>query len=328
MENKSKFNIQLYIALVALFLFGIKLYAYLITNSVAILSDALESIVNIATGFFGLYSIYLSNRPKDKNHPYGHGKVEFISAGIEGTLILIAGILIIYNAWDGIQHPREVSKLSIGIWIMMGTAIVNYAFGHQAIKNGEKHHSIALIASGNHLKSDTYSTLGILIGLVVLKFTGLAWIDAAVALVFALIIMYSGYVIIRKSVAGIMDEADAKLLNKLVKHVNKVRKAEWIDLHNLRIIKYGGILHIDCHLTVPWYLNVREAHDLVDELEDQVRAKFGDQVELFIHTDDCYEKSCKICSIEGCKVRQAEFTKKITWNVENISVNKRHSINS
>ena len=231
--------------------------AWYITNSVAVLTDGLESIVNIITGFIGLYSLYLSALPKDNNHPYGHGKAEFISAGIEGTLISVTGLIIIYEAINNLRHPHVLGKLDYGIGLIALTSIINFAVGFVAVRKGKKNHSLALIASGKHLESDTYSTIGIVVGLILIYFTKLVWLDSIIALVYALIIIVTGYKIMRSSIAGIMDEADKKLLDEVVEYLNNSRTKNWIDLHNLRIIKYGAILHLDCHLTVPWYFTVR-----------------------------------------------------------------------
>ena len=148
-----------------------------------------------------------------------------------------------------------------------------------------------------------------------------------VAILFALFIIYTGYTILRSSVAGIMDEADMALLEKLVQTLNANRRPNWIDLHNLRIIKYGSRLHLDCHLTVPWYLNVHEAHREIDALSNLVKNEFGESVELFVHSDGCLDFSCRICTLADCTVRKHAFEKKIDWTMENILSNNKHRLN-
>lgn len=322
---KENYNFQKIVTIVGILLFTIKFVAWYITDSVAILTDALESIINVVSGFIGLYSLYLSSLPKDYNHPYGHGKVEFISASIEGTLISIAGIVIIHEAIVNLQNPVPVSKLDYGIILIALTALVNYLVGMIAIKKGKRNNSLALIASGKHLQSDTYSTVGIIIGLIIMYFTNLPWLDSAVALLFAGFIIYTGYKILREAVSGIMDETDEVLLNELVTFLNKVRRPNWIDLHNLRIIKYGSTLHIDCHMTVPWYFNIQEGHAEVDALEDLVREHFGDRIEIFVHLDSCKDYSCQICLKTDCELRQHDFKKRIDFTIENISKNEKHN---
>ena len=180
------------------------------------------------------------------------------------------------------------------------------------------------MASGKHLQSDTYSTVGIIAGLVLLYFVKLWWIDSAVAILFAFIIMFTGYKIVRTSVAGIMDEADTTLLQKLVVMLNANRRPNWIDVHNLRIIKYGGTIHLDCHLTVPWYLNVHQAHEEIDALSALVKNEYGESMELFVHSDGCLDFSCSVCTKDDCTVRKHPFEKKIEWTMDKIVSNKKH----
>ncbi|MGL6266682.1 MAG: cation diffusion facilitator family transporter, partial [Chitinophagaceae bacterium] len=194
------------------------------------------------------------------------------------------------------------------------------------IKVGKKNNSLALIASGKHLKSDTWSTLGIIVGLILIYFLHWPWLDSTVAILFAFIIIFTGYTIVRKSLAGIMDEADTELMNRLVAYLQENRRDNWIDLHNVRIIKYGSILHLDCHLTVPWYLNVHEAHEEVDILSQKIKSAFGESVELFVHSDGCLDFSCSICSKTDCNVRKSSFLKKIDWTIENITSNTKHKL--
>ena len=325
-SSNQNIRIQRAIALISIALFIIKIIAWYLTRSVAILTDALESIVNVVAGLIGLYSLYISAKPKDLDHPYGHGKVEFISAAVEGTLITVAGLWIIVEAVLSLRTVHEVKKLDYGIILIASTAVVNYIAGTVCMKAGKKNHSLALVASGKHLRADTYTTAGILAGLVLLLVTGIGWVDSAVAILFAVIILVTGYKILRSSIAGIMDEADEMLLKELVETLNAHRPVNWMDMHNVRIIKYGPTLHLDCHLTVPWYFNINEAHDEIDHFSALVRKKFGESVELFVHSDGCLPSSCPICDKMECNVRQADFQKKIRWTMHNISRNVKHTI--
>jgi cation diffusion facilitator family transporter len=326
--SKTNIRVQQWVAIISITLLIIKIIAYLITNSVAILTDALESIVNVVAGFVGLYSLYLSAKPHDEDHPYGHGKIEFISAALEGSMIFVAGFVIVYNAIKNIIYPEPLLRLNFGIALIVATGIVNYVMGMICVRIGKQHRSMALLASGKHLQTDTYTTAGIVIGLALIYFTDIVWIDSAVAIVFAFIIIYTGYKILRTSIAGIMDETDSALLEKIVDTLNVSRRPNWIDLHNLRIIKYGNKLHIDCHLTIPWYLNLREAHKEIDAFTMVTREAFGESVEFFIHTDGCLEFQCPICDKADCPVRAHALEKKIRWTVENISRDKKHAISS
>jgi len=324
--SKENLSVQKLVVGVGLALFILKMVAWYITNSVAILTDALESTVNVVASFIGLYSLILSAKPRDWEHPYGHGKVEFISAGIEGALIAVAGLVIIYEAINNLRHPHEIGSLDFGIILIAVAAGVNFLVGWQAVKRGKKNNSLALIASGRHLQSDTYTTIGIIAGLVLMRFTHWAWVDSVVALTFAFLIIITGLKIVRSSIAGIMDEADEELLKSIVTSFNESRDANWVDIHNLRIIKYGSVLHLDLHLTVPWYMNVHEAHCEVDKIDKLVKDKFGESVEMFVHTDGCLDFSCPICTKSDCPVRQADFVKKLEWTVSNISSNSKHRL--
>jgi cation diffusion facilitator family transporter len=308
-------------------LFG-KLAAYYLTNSIAILTDALEAIVNVVAGVLGLYSLTVSAKPRDTDHPYGHGKIEFISAAAEGLMIIVAGILIVIEAVRQFIEPHPLEKLDIGMLLIGITAIANYAMGAVCLRTGKKNNSLALIASGKHLHSDTYSTIGILAGLLLIYFTGVLWLDSAVAILFSVFILYTGFTIIRSSLAGIMDESDRALLQQLVEVLNANRSKNWVDLHNLRIIKYGSTLHVDCHLTVPWYLNVHEAHDEVEKLGEIVKNRFDHSIELFVHADGCLPISCPICIKNDCPVRHHALKRRIEWTVQNVQMDKKHEVNT
>jgi len=309
---------------VAVLLFALKMIAYYLTSSTAILTDALESTVNVIAGVIGLYSLYVAAKPSDADHPYGHGKAEFLSAAVEGTLVLIAGLVITYEAVIGFIRPHPIRQLDKGILLIGLTALVNFGVGALSLHKGKKNQSIALVASGKHLQSDTWSTLGIILGLVLILWTKLSWLDGVVSLVFAGIIFYTGYRILRSSIAGIMDEADMQLLNRMIAYLDAHRRENWIDLHNLRVIKYGRLLHVDCHLTVPWYLNVNEAHAEIDALTSMIRSEFGETMEFFVHSDGCLDFSCPICTKESCEVRKHAFAERVPWTMENVVPNRKH----
>ncbi len=322
---QQNFRVQLWITILSVVLFITKIIAYYLTHSLAILSDALESIVNVLAGFIGLYSLYVAAKPRDLEHPYGHGKAEFVSAAIEGGLIVAAGIMIIYETVANIVRNEPIGELDMGLWLVAGTAVINFAAGSFCLRMGKKNQSLALQASGRHLQVDTYSTLGVIAGLLVILVTKLYWLDKLIAFGMSILIIFNGYKIIRASLAGIMDEADTQLLGRFIEVLNNNRKENWIDLHNLRVIKYGSLLHIDCHLTVPWYLNIHEAHKEIDGLSDLIKREFGDAIEFFVHTDGCLPFSCSICN-KDCRERQKPFEKRVEWNLSNIISDKKHQL--
>lgn len=327
-RTQENFKVQKKLAALTTLLFVLKLIAWYLTHSVAILTDALEYTINVIAVFISLYSLKLSSLPKDENHPYGLGKAEFVSAAVEGFLMIISSFFIIYEAIFNLKHPHTLQNLDSGIFLVAATAVINFLGGYIAIKKGKKNNTLVLIATGKHMQSDTYATLGVVVGLVLLFITGFAWIDSVVALIFALIIIVTGYKILRRSLAGIMDEADEALLTDVVNYLNARRRENWIDLHNLRIIKYGAILHLDCHLTVPYYFSVKQAHDEVEALENMTRKNFGESVELFIHLDGCLYSQCRLCYKSDCPVRKHSFKERIEWNVANVSLNHKHTDDS
>ena len=264
-------------------------------------------------------------KPKDIEHPYGHGKAEFVSAAVEGSLIVAAGIMIIYETVANTLRNEPIHQLDTGLWLIGVTAIINFVAGSICLRMGKKNQSLALQASGKHLQIDTYSTIGIIAGLVIILLTKLYWLDKLIAFGMSVLIIYNGYKIIRSSLAGIMDEADMDLLGRFIDVLNHNRKGNWIDLHNLRVIKYGSLLHVDCHLTIPWYLNIHEAHKEIDALSALIKQEFGDSIELFVHTDGCLPFSCQICTID-CRERQYPFQQKIAWTMGNIISDKKHQL--
>lgn len=323
-HKNDKISTQWWILIFGLAIMLSKFYAYYLTQSNTILSDALESIVNIIAGSLGLYSLYLSSKPRDFDHPYGHGKVEFITSAIEGTMIIVAGGMIIYKSIYAFIHPHPIQELGLGIILISISGIVNYILGVIAVKKGKQKHSLALESSGVHLKTDAYTTLGIIVGLFVIYFTKLDILDNIIALIIALFIIYHGYHIVKKSIGGIMDEADFKLNEHVIQHLEKNRKREWIDVHNFRIIKYGEVIHIDCHMTMPWYYSLQESHDSMKLFEECLQNSVSNPVETFIHIDPCVPKSCKICEVQNCPERKFKFEHKIVWKLENITKNQKH----
>jgi cation diffusion facilitator family transporter len=323
-KSKENIGVQRWVVAVAVVLFLLKLSAYYLTQSIAVLTDALESTVNVIAGVIGLYSLHVAAKPRDEDHPYGHGKAEFLSAAVEGALVVMAGLIIIYEAIVDFIHPHTIQRLDQGIWIIAFTAVVNFIVGAICIYKGKHNHSMQLTAGGRHLQTDTYSTIGIIIGLVLIWYTRQAWLDGLVSLLFAGFILFTGYKILRSSIAGIMDEADVQLLQDMISYLNAHRRDNWIDLHNLRVIKYGGGLHVDCHLTVPWYLNVLEAHAEIDALTALIRSHFGESMEFFVHSDACLDFSCRICTKASCAVRKHAFQQRVEWTLQNVVPNKKH----
>ena len=305
----------------------IKFATWYLTSSNAILTDALESIINIAAGGFALFSLTVAALPKDRNHPHGHGKIEFVSAGFEGALVLIAGLIIIGKAIYNIYYPHHIGQLDLGILFTGFTGLVNYGLGRWLVNTGEKSNSLTLKADGRHLLVDAYSSVALIIGLGLVLLTGQLWLDNAIAIFFGLMIIIVGLKLVRSSVAGIMDEVDEDLIEGLVKVLDEKRKEDWIDVHKFRVIKYGSSLHIDCHLTLPCYYNLEESHQSVKDLELLMEEECQQPVELFIHTDPCDpDESCLVCSKPDCAIRKIEQQERVRWTVDNIMTDAKHKL--
>ncbi|RNI21826.1 cation diffusion facilitator family transporter [Rufibacter latericius] len=326
-SSADSIRVMALMLVLALVLLSVKFGAFFLTNSNAILTDALESIINFVTGGVALYSVYLAAKPKDKDHPYGHGKIEFISSGLEGSLISLAGVAIIFKSVYNLLYPQPIHKMDVGIFLTLATGLVNFLAGRYLIRRGTDHHSLTIIANGKHLLSDAYSSLGLVIGLGCIYFTQILWLDSVVAIIFGSFITYTGYGIVRNSISGVMDEADHELMERIITVLNQRRRENWIDLHNMRVIKYGSQLHIDSHLTLPWYFNLQEAHKEVEMLQDMISDEMGDVVELFVHLDPCLPPaSCRLCTKSDCHVREHEFVSRVEWTLANVSENEKHAL--
>jgi cation diffusion facilitator family transporter len=302
-----------------------KFVAWHLTNSNAIFTDALESIINLVAGGFALYSIYFASKPKDADHPYGHGKIEFISAGFEGALISVAGIWILFKSLQGFFIHPPIQQLDIGLMLVGLGSVCNYFMGSFLTKSGRKHDSAVMIAEGKHLLTDTISGLGLIAGLLLIRITHILWLDNVIALLYGSLILRTGYKMMKSSVGDLLDEADFEKLDQVITLLNKKRRDKWIDIHKLRVLKYGAQLHIDCHITLPWYESLEDTHSEVSILEQLIKEDFQGEVEFFIHSDPCIPSSCPICVIANCKVRQLPFTGKLNWTIENMLPDKKHT---
>ena len=325
-NSKQNLKVQYYLTVLTVIVFVLKLVVFFMTHSLSVLSDTLESVVNIVATLVGSYSMYIAAKPRDKDHPYGHGKAEFISSAFQGSLIIGVGFLIIYQSIQSYFNPGTLHNLGNGFWLLVVIAIINISTALFVMRMGKQNNTNSLVTSGKLFLIDFFTTFSVAIGLLILIFTGVQKVDAIIAILLGTWVLFDGYKILRASLAGIMDEADMALLENVIAELNANRNKNWVDLHNLRVIKYGPLLHIDCHLTMPWYLNVHQAHKIMDHFTDLIKSKFGDSVEFFIHIDGCMPFSCAICTLEQCDQRQAPFQKKLNWTMENVLTNTKHQL--
>ena len=324
MPFPKKYKLILTSFVVSLVLMVAKFIAYYMTYSSAILTDALESIINVVASAFAFYAIYLASQPRDLNHPYGHGKIEFFSAGLEGVLIVLASIFIVFHSIQGLINPQQIFDLEIGITITLLGTIINYSLGYVLEKEGVAKSSPTLIADGQHLKLDAMSSFILVFALLMIFITNIYWIDGAASIFFAFFMAWNGVKIIRKSIGGLMDEANEEVLEKVVSILKNHQKSEWIDIHNMRIQEYGSDIHIDCHLTLPNYWNLEKVHETVHEFEEILGKEFPSHVEIFIHADPCMPECCHYCKVENCPIRESPLTTTIDWNKVNLTLNQKH----
>ncbi len=304
----------------------LKFTAYFLTSSTAILTDAVESIVNVLASGFAFYSIYLAGQPADQNHPYGHGKIEFLSSGFEGAMILSAGIVILWQAILSFFEPKQLGNLDWGLALVGLTAVANAFVGWTLVRIGRQTDSLALTADGRHLLTDVFSSVVVMGGVALVWLTGQRWIDGALSLVLAFVIVFNGFQLIRQSVERLMDATDLPTLDRVVALLKVHKDRNWIDVHNLRVQKYGADLHIDCHLTLPYYWALNQVHEEVHHFEDTIKAGFPNEVEIFVHTDPCEQACCHYCRVADCPVRGFAFVRDVDWTAENLPLNQKHFV--
>jgi len=302
----------------------LKFAAYFLTHSNAILTDAAESIVNVLASAFAFYSIYLASLPRDQNHPYGHGKVEFFSVFVEGTLITLAGIVIVSKSIFNLFYPHELSQILEGSLIIGITGLINGLLGWYLIIKSKTLNSLTLHADGKHLLTDAISSFGLVVGLLLIYSTNIIWLDSAISIGLGFYIIYNGYRLMRKSVGGLMDESDVLVVEEIVNYLNQHRKDEWIDIHNLRTQRYGAEIHIDCHVTLPYYFDLNKVHHEVSEIDKVINKNVNADTEFFIHADPCIPQCCHYCNLKNCEVRSEPKTKTIAWSLENVTKNHKH----
>lgn len=324
--NKKKIRIMRFALSAGVILLALKFTAYFFTHSNAILTDALESIVNVLAGSFALYSIHYASRPKDENHPYGHGKIEFLSSGVEGGMILLTGIGMLFKGGIAFFHKDVIEHADSGAYISAFAGLVNYFLGAYVVRFGKQNHSSTMVADGKHLISDAISSVGLVAGLLIIFFTGLNWVDYIITLIFGAFITFTGLKLVKESITNLLDEADYEKLQHLIDLLNKNRRIKWIDIHNLRILKYGAHLHIDCHITLPWYNSLTESHHEIEQVEKMVREEMEHDIEFFIHADPCLPTSCSICPIKDCTHRKHDFVKQLNWTLDNVLPDKKHQL--
>ena len=259
---------------------GMKSAAYLLTGSVGLLSDALESVVNLVAAVLALIALTAAAKPADERHHFGHGKAEYLSAGAEGVMIVVAAGLIVYTAIERLINPRPLEELGIGLAVTLAATVINGVVGLLLLRQGRRHRSMTLVADGKHLMTDVYTSIGVIVGVGLVAVTGWLPLDSLVALAVGANILWTGFILIRNSGRGLLDHAlpgeeTDRVLAVLRSFVDRYPAGE-LEFHGLQTRESGRDRFVSVHVLVPGSWSVSRAHDLVEDVEAAVRDALPD----------------------------------------------------
>ena len=295
---------------VGVLIFAAKLAAFLTTHSTAVLADAMESTINIVAAALLVYALSLASRPPDPGHPYGHGKIEFLSAGIEGAAIAFAALVIVAEGIRDLIAGPEIRSLDVGLALLVASTVANAALGFHLVRVGRRADSAALEADGRHVLADVWTSLGVVVGLGVVAATGWVWADPVVAILVGLHVAFEGYSLVKDALAGLLDEADPDHIDETAEVLETARRDAWIDLHGLRSWRSGARRHFDLHLTVPRYFDVEQIHRIHDEVGLALLGEDPHGGDVVVHFDPCDASDCPQCALPSCPVRSADFERR------------------
>ncbi len=250
----------------------LKILVGLLTNSVSVLSEAVHSGIDLIAAIMAFWAVREASKPADKDHPYGHGKIENISGSVEALLIFVAAILIIYGAIKKLYHPEPI-EAGPGFWVMLFSTITNLYISRKLLAGAKKYDSLALEADGWHLMADVYTSAGVMTGLFIIWMTKFYILDSIVAIITAFFIMKAAYEMTHKSVKGLMDQKLPPEEENLIKEIILEHYEEYVSFHNLRTRKSGAERFVDLHLVVKGHTTVKKAHDFCNHLEDDIKAQ-------------------------------------------------------
>jgi cation diffusion facilitator family transporter len=269
---------------ISLIVLALKAAAYWLTGSVALYSDALETTINVAAAAAALFAIWYSGRPADKNHPYGHYKVEYFSAIVEGGMVVATAVLIATIAWHGWQHPKHPKTPYLGIALNASAGVINLVWALALLRFGRAWKSPALVAGGKHIMTDVWTTIGVLIGVALVPITGFLRLDSLVAAFVAVNILWAGYGVLRESVGGLMDEVIDPDLIRTIRQAISTHADGAIEAHDIRSRTAGPMTFVEFHLVVPAQMAVEDAHTICDRIEEAIRQEIGKAV-INIHVE-------------------------------------------
>jgi cation diffusion facilitator family transporter len=316
---QKNFRTALISLFVSFIVLTLKTKAYYATHSISVLSDAVETVINVITALIALYAVKVAAEPADENHPYGHGKMEYFSAAFEGGLIFFASLAILFQSFESFFIPNEITNINTGVQYLAWATALNFLTGLHLVFAGRAQKSEALKASGKHILSDVVTTLGIFVGLFLVKITGLNWIDSVVGIIIGFWLGFESYKIIRENSGALMDETDDHSLGRLTEVIKKHRTVGIIDIHHLKMIRSGNFHHIDAHMVVPEFWDIQQAHALAREFEINVVKEYDFDGEFAFHMDPCQKKYCSACALENCQIRSAKFAKIRAFTQEHVT---------
>lgn len=316
LQNKRRIRAASFSIGLSFVVLALKSWAYFVSGSEAIRSDAVETIVNVVASSFALFALFYAARPADKNHPYGHGKMEFFSAIFESVLITFAAGFIVVESVLAFIQGVELRDLGKGLWIVAGAGLINGLLGWYLLRESRYTRSMALEADAKHLLSDFVTTIGIIIGLLLVQMTGWIWLDPAMALLVGLFLGRTGFKMLKKSSGALMDEEDRELLDKLLVQINLWPIKEIISLHRLRAMRAGAFAHVDVHLLVPEFMDVREAHMHVHRFSEKLSEMSDMHGEWHTHFEPCRKRYCSVCPVDNCPIRLRPFVARKTLSLE------------
>ena len=264
---------------------GLKFFAYLYTGSMGLLSDALESCVNLVAAVVALIMIHISEKPADEGHEFGHTKAEYFSSAIEGSLILVAAFSIIWSAVPRLIAPKPIENVGLGLLISTSASLVNLGVSLVLISNGKKRKSLLLEADGKHLMTDVWTSAGVIAGVLIVKLTGFLILDPVIAVLVALNIVWTGFTLIKRSANGLMDASITEEELKKVKEYLDGLKTDTIEYHSLMTRQAGQRKFISLHLLVPGEWSVQQGHDFAEKIEESIEDMFSEPVTVSSHIE-------------------------------------------
>ena len=305
--KKIRISAMVFALLTGLIILAMKFYAAKISNSSTLRSDALEGTVNVLAAVFGLGSILFAEKPADRDHPYGHGKIEYFASAFEGGLITLAGFLMLIDTISRWINAAQIQDLGRGLQINFVAGLLNGIVGAIIYLGGKKYRSQVLIADGLHLFSDLITTVAITLALVITLYTQWHWLDPLVAIAVSFFLFWTGYHLVRSSAAALLDAENPQLLQEIVDRLNRVERGKVITIHELKAREFGRDKHVDIHLVLPQFLSVKEAHDTTDAFVSSVIEEFGRDSLIQTHIDPCERAFCRECPLADCAIRKHPF---------------------